>query len=97
MIVEPAAQQELLRAALWYEEQREGLGEDLLLAIDDVLIFVAVAGGVRVIAIAHEKGCRAIGWRVPDPSDQGSRFCYTTRTGTASRYLPSLSIAKIFA
>jgi plasmid stabilization system protein ParE len=41
MIVELEAQEELLAAAIWYDEQREGLGSEFLKAIDEALVGVA--------------------------------------------------------
>ena len=43
MIVESEAREELLAAALWYDDQREGLGSDLLNLVDQVLTRVAEA------------------------------------------------------
>jgi hypothetical protein len=43
MIVEPEAGEELFAAAAWYDDQRPGLGDEFLSAIDDVLGRVAVA------------------------------------------------------
>jgi plasmid stabilization system protein ParE len=40
MIVELEAREELLAAAEWYEEQRAGLGDELLSAIDAALVRV---------------------------------------------------------
>jgi hypothetical protein len=40
MIIEPDAQKELLAAAEWYDDQREGLGEELLKAVDAALLRV---------------------------------------------------------
>ncbi len=37
LIVRPEAEAELREAYLWYEEQRPGLGEDLLLCVDACL------------------------------------------------------------
>lgn len=39
--VEPEAKQELAAAAAWYEQQREGLGRELLAEVDSV--FTAIA------------------------------------------------------
>jgi hypothetical protein len=41
MIVELEAQEELLAAAIWYDEQREGLGSEFLNAIDEALAGIA--------------------------------------------------------
>ncbi len=41
MIVELEAREELLAAAGWYEDQRAGLGDELLGAVDAVLVRVA--------------------------------------------------------
>ena len=38
---EPEASSELLEAALWYEEQRHGLGAEFLAAVDAALEFIA--------------------------------------------------------
>jgi hypothetical protein len=43
MIVEDEAREELLAAAIWYDDQRAGLGDEFLSAIDDVLERVAEA------------------------------------------------------
>ena len=43
MIVEPEAGEDLLAAAAWYEDQRAGLGDELLSAIDEILERVAAA------------------------------------------------------
>jgi toxin ParE1/3/4 len=43
MILEPEAAEELLAAATWYDDQRAGLGDEFLSAIDEVLERVAVA------------------------------------------------------
>ena len=43
MIVDDAARDELLAAALWYDDQREGLGSALLTLIDQVLARIAAA------------------------------------------------------
>jgi len=43
MILEPEAGEELLAAASWYDDQRAGLGDELLDAVDDVLRQVAAA------------------------------------------------------
>jgi hypothetical protein len=43
MIFEAEARDELFAAATWYDEQREGLGEELLEAVDTVLERVAEA------------------------------------------------------
>lgn len=37
MILEPEALDEVAAAAAWYDDQRTGLGEDLVAALDDVL------------------------------------------------------------
>jgi hypothetical protein len=37
MILEPEAGEELLAAASWYDDQRPGLGDEFLSAIDEVL------------------------------------------------------------
>jgi toxin ParE1/3/4 len=41
MIVELEAREELLAAAVWYEDQRAGLGDELLSAVDAALARVA--------------------------------------------------------
>jgi hypothetical protein len=43
MIIEPEAQKELLVAAEWHDNQREGLGEELLEAVDVALLRVEEA------------------------------------------------------
>jgi hypothetical protein len=43
MIIEPEAQEELLVAAEWYDDQREGLGGELLEAVDAALLRVEEA------------------------------------------------------
>jgi hypothetical protein len=43
MIVEDEARDELFAAAAWYEDQRRGLGDEFLEAIDEVLDRVAAA------------------------------------------------------
>ncbi len=43
MIVEPEASEELFAAAAWYDDQRPGLGDEFLSAIDEVLRHVALA------------------------------------------------------
>ncbi len=43
MIIEPAARDELLAAAEWYDDQREGLGGELLEAVDAALRRVELA------------------------------------------------------
>jgi toxin ParE1/3/4 len=43
VILEPEAGEELLAAAIWYDDQRPGLGNELLDAVDDVLRQVAAA------------------------------------------------------
>ena len=42
--VDAAAKAELRAAARWYEEQREGLGRELISAIDEALVRVARLG-----------------------------------------------------
>ena len=37
LIVRPAAESDLVDARRWYEEQREGLGDDLLLCVEETL------------------------------------------------------------
>jgi plasmid stabilization system protein ParE len=37
MILEPEAKEELIAAALWYEDQRPGLGDEFVDAVDGVL------------------------------------------------------------
>ena len=43
MIIEDAARDELLAAAFWYDEQREGLGSVLLAVVDEALGRIEVA------------------------------------------------------
>ena len=43
MILEPEAGEELLAAATWYDDQRPGLGDEFLSAVDEVLERVAAA------------------------------------------------------
>ena len=43
MILEPEAGEELLAAATWYDDQRPGLGDEFLSAMDEVLERVAAA------------------------------------------------------
>ena len=43
MIVESEAGEELFAAAAWYDDQRSGLGDEFLAAVDEVLERVAVA------------------------------------------------------
>jgi plasmid stabilization system protein ParE len=43
MILEPEAREELLAAATWYDDQRVGLGDEFLNAIDEVLERIAAA------------------------------------------------------
>jgi|HubBroStandDraft_6_1064221.scaffolds.fasta_scaffold65452_3 toxin ParE1/3/4 len=43
MIVELEAREELLAAAEWYDDQRDGLGDEFLSAVDAVLIQVATS------------------------------------------------------
>jgi hypothetical protein len=47
MIVEDEAREELLAAALRHEDQRDGLGSDLLKRVEQVL--ARVAEGARVV------------------------------------------------
>jgi len=43
MIIEADARDELLAAASWYDDQRDGLGADFLDAVDEVLARIAAA------------------------------------------------------
>ena len=43
MIIDAEAEQELLEAAAWYDGQRGGLGDELLAAIDSLLVHVSEA------------------------------------------------------
>jgi len=43
MIVELEAREELLAAAEWYDDQRDGLGDEFLSAVDAALIQVATS------------------------------------------------------
>jgi hypothetical protein len=51
MIIEPEAQDELFAAAAWYDDQREGLGGELLDAVDEALVRI----GERPTSFARDR------------------------------------------
>lgn len=58
--VEPEAKQELVAAAAWYEERREGLGLELVAEVDAVLAAIARSPGRFALypRVASELGVR---------------------------------------
>lgn len=60
--IDSAAHQELRGAALWYEEQRRGLGHELVAAIDEAMGRVARLGADcrPVFGVAPELGVRRV-------------------------------------
>jgi plasmid stabilization system protein ParE len=63
LVIEPEAEADLLAAYEWYEEQRAGLGDDLLLCIEAAL--EAIRDRPTSFPIAHETTRRALTRRFP--------------------------------
>jgi plasmid stabilization system protein ParE len=65
MIVDFEARKELVAAAIWYDEQREGLGAEFLNAIDEVLAAIAESPSSFPREAYDERARRALVPRFP--------------------------------
>lgn len=63
IIIEPPAEADLREAFDWYEQQREGLGQDFLLCVEAAL--AAMAERRRSFPVAVRKARRALVRRFP--------------------------------
>jgi hypothetical protein len=65
MIIELEAREELRVAAAWYEDQREGLGDEFLAAIDAVVTLIQEAPMSFPVDRFDERARRACGNALP--------------------------------
>ena len=63
LILRPEAEEDLREAYIWYEQQRPGLGDELLRAVDDCL--AAVRRYPMMNPVVHKEARRALTHRFP--------------------------------
>jgi len=63
ILLRPEAEQDLSDAAVWYEEQRQGLGREFIDAV--LAVFSTLAKTPRLYPVVHRRTRRAIMRRFP--------------------------------
>ncbi len=62
VLVQPAAEADIVEAALWYESRASGLGSEFLRSVE---VGIEVSGSFPPVAGSCPRRCRRAGWRPP--------------------------------